>query len=280
MDTQGYWRDGYVFPTPVMTAREAGEARTELELLLDRWSDHPALMRPLTDYCRGNFNLVTRWGSRIARQPGILDAVEQILGPNFVCWMSEVIIKAPNSAKLLSMHQDFTYWGMDDGDKGLTAWLALTPATVDNGCMHFVRASHVQGQVQHNDTFSQDNLLSRGQEVAVDYDEADVEHCCLQPGEVSLHHSLTFHGSGPNRTDEPRIGVVMRYLSTDIQQVIGSRNHGVLVRGTDHADNFVLLPEPLEDFSRESMALHEKVTLEQDQHFAAGAAEKPRFVTQ
>ena len=279
MDTQRFWRDGYFFPMRVMSVNEAKAAKNELTLLLERWSGHPSLRRPLTDYCHGHFNLVTRWGSRIARHPKILDAVQTLLGPNFVYWMSEVIIKERYSDKLLSMHQDFTYWGMDDGNKGLTAWLALTHATRENGCMRFVRGSHSRGQVEHSDTFAADNLLSRGQEVAVDYDEEDVEYCCLEPGEISLHHSLTFHGSGPNRTDTPRIAAVMRYLSTDIKQVTTARNYGVLVRGTDEAGNFVLLQEPTEDFSTASMALHEQITMEQDEFLAEGATEKPRYVT-
>ena len=277
MDTGSYWRDGFLFPIQVMSATQAQALGEELLRLLDQWSGHPSLRRPLIDYCRANFNVVTKWGARIARQPAILDSIEQLIGPSFVCWMTEVIIKQSHSEKFLSIHQDFTYWDMDDSDKGLTAWLALTPAIPENGCMEFGRGSHRRGQVRHHDTFAANNLLSRGQEIAVSYDPDDVVHCCLQPGELSLHHSLTFHGSGPNRTDSPRVAAVMRYLSTDMAHLDGTRSYAMLVRGRDAGRNFQLFDEPDADFSRQSMALYEQISLQQEAHFAAGATRAPRY---
>lgn len=280
IDEQAFWRDGFYFPTRVLPLEAAGAARRELESLLARWSGDPSLPRPLNDYCRANFHIVTRWGAEIAKHAAVLDAVEQIIGPDILCWMVEVIIKEPGSGKVISMHQDFTYWGMKDQDKAVTAWLALTDATPENGCMRFVRASQLKGQVAHQDTFAADNLLSRGQEVTVDYDAKDVVACGLEAGELSLHHSLMFHGSGPNRTDDRRIGIVMRYLSPEMRPSQRGRDFALLVRGRNRTGNFACLPEPADEFTPESLALHDAITKAQTAHFAEGAALTLRYVEQ
>ena len=99
----------------------------------------------------------------------------------------------------MSWHQDGTYWGLSSPDV-ITAWIALTPSTPQSGCMKVVPGTH-RSQVPHQDTFAADNLLSRGQEIAVQVNPADAVEIVLAPGEMSLHHVLIFHGSEPNRAD-------------------------------------------------------------------------------
>ena len=65
-----------------------------------------------------------------------------------------------------------------------TGWVALSPSTVASGCMRFVPGSHRRRIVPHVDTFAADNLLSRGQEIAVDVDEEDGVAVELQPGQA------------------------------------------------------------------------------------------------
>ena len=107
------------------------------------------------------------------------------------------------------MHQDLTYWGLGATSEMVTAWLALSPATPQSGCMDFVRKSHKNPILPHKDSFAKDNLLSRGQEVQVDVAEQDKTSIEIQPGEISLHHGLTIHGSGPNVSDDRRIAAVI-----------------------------------------------------------------------
>lgn len=84
------------------------------------------LRRPLIDYFRANLHIVSRFAADIAKTPAILDAVEAILGPDLMVWMTELIIKEPSSRKILSMHQDLTYWGMGGSQHEVIAWIALT----------------------------------------------------------------------------------------------------------------------------------------------------------
>ena len=117
----------------------------------------------------------------------------------------------------MTWHQDLTYWGLDDMDE-VTAWVALSPSTTESGCMRFVPGSHKRSLVEHVDTFADDNLLTRGQEIAVDVDESAAADVELRPGQASLHHGHLFHSSGPNTTPDRRIGAAIRYITPSMQQ--------------------------------------------------------------
>src|SRR5262249_57420913 len=112
--------------------------------------------------------------------PAILDAVGDVIGPDILVWSSSFFIKEPRDGAYVSWHQDATYWGLSEPDV-VTAWIALTPSTVESGAMRMVPGTHHE-QVAHHDTFAPGNLLSRGQEIAVEVDEARAVDVVLQPG--------------------------------------------------------------------------------------------------
>ena len=170
---EAYRRDGFLFPVPVMSEDSARGFRARLESLeaQHNGASETADRRPLNDYFRQNVHYVSTLANELCRMPSILDAVESILGPDLLVWSVEFIIKEPHTKRVISWHQDLTYWGLGETDHEVTAWLALSPATRQSGCMQFVAGSHKNAIVPHNDTYDDDNLLSRGQEIAVDVDE-------------------------------------------------------------------------------------------------------------
>src|SRR6185312_3616744 len=163
-----------------------------------------------------------------------------------------------NSA-YVSWHQDSTYWGLEPPDI-VSAWVAFSDSTPENGAMRVIPASHKLDQVPHRDTFARDNLLSRGQEIMVDVDERQAVTLELAAGEMSLHHVRLIHGSDPNPSDLRRIGFAIRYIPTYVRQVAGSHDTATLVRGTDRYGNFELEPRPDADCSPEAVAYHAAVT--------------------
>jgi len=86
----------------------------------------------------------------------------------------------------------------------------------------------------------------------------------LKPGQASLHHVLLFHGSEPNRSDDRRIGLAIRYIPTHLKQAVGQRDWATLVRGNDTYGNFIQ-PEyvPKRDLEPEALAFHKAVSEEQ-----------------
>jgi ectoine hydroxylase-related dioxygenase (phytanoyl-CoA dioxygenase family) len=273
-----YWRDGFLHPIQVLNAPEVANTREALETIERDWLDN-GLPLPLNTYKRVNAQVVMPFVADIARHPAILDAVEGVLGPDILVYAAEFFIKEPETPHIVTMHQDLTYWGLGAIDGMVTAWLALSPATKASGCMDFVRASHKNPILPHKDSFDDNNLLSRGQEVAVDIDEADKTPIVLQPGQMSLHHGLTIHGSGPNTSNERRIGCVIRYIRPDMEQRVGSKDYVMAARGKDRFGHFVHTPVPKASFDAESLEVYEEIRAEQAKTLMKGASRKTEMYT-
>lgn len=252
-DVEGYQRGGYHFPVRAMSPEEARGYRAKLEAFEAEQGG------PLRGTLRNKPHLVFTWAAELIRHPRILDAVEDLLGPDLLVWSSSFFIKEAHDPSYVSWHQDSTYWGLSHPDV-VTAWLALTVSDVPNGCMRVIRGSHLRDQVPHRDTFAEHNLLSRGQEVAVEVNEADAVNLELQPGEFSLHHVRIVHGSEPNRADYRRVGYAIRYLPTYVRQTAGPRDSATLVRGTDAYGHFELESRPRADLDPEALEMHRRVT--------------------
>ena len=268
-----YWEDGYLFPLQVMPPKDALAMRAELEALEAEWLD-AGLPLPLGTYKRVNAHCVMPLAYRIGSDPRILDAVEGVLGPDIMIYAVEFFIKEPNTTQIVSMHQDLTYWGLGAIDGLVTAWLSLSPATPASGCMDFVRGSHKNAILPHEDTFDDNNLLSRGQEVRVNVAQEDKVPIEIHPGQISLHHGLTIHGSGPNTTDDRRIAAVIRYCTPEISQQVGDVDYAILARGTDRFGNFKSFPEPTANFTADALAQYDEIRVAQAKAMMSGAKKK------
>ncbi len=243
-----YRKNGFYFPVPVLSHDEVTRFRRALE------SHEAKAGEPLQGNFRHKAHLLFTWVDELVHHPKILDAIEDILGPNLLCWTTNFFIKEPQSAGFVSWHQDAFYWGLSKDDV-VTAWVALTPANLQNGCMKFLPGSQTQDHLEHVDTFHKDNLLSRGQEIAVKVETDDTVDCILNPGEMSLHHVKLVHGSEPNRSSDRRIGLAIRYISTDVRQ-LKVRDSATLVRGFDRDGNFDHEPRPKGDLDEYALAAH------------------------
>jgi chlorinating enzyme len=249
--TGQYRRDGYYAPVRVLSVEQTREYRARLEAL-ERGRG------PLSGAERIKPHLLLAWLNHLVRLPAILDAVEDVIGPDILCWNASFFTKEAGSPSYVSWHQDATYWGLSEPDV-VTAWVALSESSVESGAMRVVPGSH-RVQLAHADTFHPDNMLTRGQEIAVDVDERHAVDIVLHPGEMSLHHVLLVHGSGPNRSRDRRIGFAIRYMPTRVAQVAGPRDSATLVRGEDRFGHFELEPRPERDFDPAMVALHREIT--------------------
>jgi len=182
-----------------------------------------------------------------------------VIGPDILCWSTGFFTKNARDPSYVSWHQDSTYWGLEPPDI-ITAWVALSDSTLANGAMRVIPRSHMMDQLAHHDTFSPDNLLSRGQEIAVEVDDRQAVALELRAGEMSLHHVRLIHGSDPNPSDDRRIGFAIRYIPTYIRQVAGSHDWATLVRGEDRFHHFEEERRPDADMSPEAVAHHADVT--------------------
>ncbi len=197
-------RDGVLFPLDVLEAAEVRRYREAIEGLERRaggplsYVGHPHSFFP--------------WAFDLAREPAILDVVQDLLGPDLLISATLILCKQPRSAGFAAWHQDGRYDGPEP-EGSLSAWVALTPSRRESGCMRVIPGSQREGPRPHDETWRSDSLLKRGVELRVHPDErlaVDVE---LEPGQMSLHHNLIVHGSLPNGSDAKRLGFIIRYSS-------------------------------------------------------------------
>ncbi|KZK88596.1 1-deoxypentalenic acid 11-beta-hydroxylase [Pseudovibrio sp. Ad46] len=226
IDTGTYQKDGFLCPIKVLEKDDAIRMRAELEAI-EKLQGHPMDKAQ----CNKSY-LLYDWADELVHHPVILDAVEQLIGPDILCLMTNLFTKEAGSKSYVSMHQDAAYWGVD-ADDVVTAWVALSPATAQSGVMKVEPGSHKTIRTQVN-TYAKDNLLTRGQEIPEEELEPENQiYMELKPGEMSLHHFKLVHGSDANTTNDRRIGFATRYVAAK-SNVSADNQSALLVRGQNH----------------------------------------------
>ena len=253
-----YKESGYHYPLRAFSEEEAEVLKQKF--LAYRESSLKKINKNMIPREQALFMMDTHWFLRwvyeIAANQNILDAVESVLGPNILVWGTQFFPKFPGDKAYVSWHQDAAYWGLSPANV-TTAWVALAESKSANGCLRVIPKSH-KTELPQRDTYAESNMLSRGQEIAVDVDESQAVDFVLKPGEFSLHHVGVVHGSGPNVSDIARIGVAIRYISPDVVQKQNIRDMTILVRGKDDYHHFDLAEPPEKDMEYGESKLYEE----------------------
>jgi len=222
-----YQGDGFVAPVDVMSTADAADFRRKLEMAEQQWPS------ALVGTNRNNPHLCFSFLDELSHHPIIVDAVEDLIGPDLLICGTVLFIKEAHDDAFVSFHQDVTYMGLEPHD-GVSAWLALTPSNATNGCMRMVPGSHRGALRAHRDTDAAENILTRGQTIdsVAESTAVDIE---LKPGQMSLHSLKTIHDSRPNTSDDRRIGfTIQSFIPPHVRQSRG-RMHVQLARGVDHS---------------------------------------------
>ena len=247
-----YEHDGFFSPVQVLSVSEVDHYR-------ERFEDYEKTNNGWYELSKGQkLYLLQTWVAELASHPKVLDAIEDVLGSNILVWGSSLFIKDTGQGEYVSWHQDSTYWGLSSPDV-VTAWIALSPATKQSGCMKMIPGSHKLDQLEHYDTFGKKNLLTRGQEVAVEVNEDDSVLTELQPGEMSLHHVKIVHASDLNQSNYRRIGVAIRFIAPHVKQLNAEKDSAWLVRGHDTFGNFIHEIPPKEDMDASALIEHDRI---------------------
>ena len=222
-----YERDGFVCPVPVLSAAEAQAARAELEA----WE--AARGAPIDFPEKSKSYLLFNWADQLAHHPRILDAVEDLIGPDILVYHSTLFLKEAHSAAFVRWHQDSTYFYLAP-HLHVTAWVALSVASEAAGCMRALPGSHRWGSFAHDDKPEPMNMIRRGQGISERFDAETGCALPLRAGEMSLHHTDLVHASGANDTDDRRIGLAISYIPAHVRPTAAVQPHALCVRGQDH----------------------------------------------
>ncbi len=230
-----YQRDGVVFPVPLLSPAEVSQCRGALQSLADA---HFGGSLKRID----NLHFFFDWASRLATHEALADAVETILGQDILVYSTLIFTKPPNDSSYVSWHQDSAYSNLHLSPS-VSAWIALALSNEHSGCMRVIPGSHRLGRLEHGNVSDDANLLQRGEHVIAEVDDDRALDVVLQPGEVSLHQSNLIHGSNPNRSNEPRVGFIVRYVTSNFA---GRSGLPVMrVRGDGESDHLELVERPV-----------------------------------
>jgi non-haem Fe2+, alpha-ketoglutarate-dependent halogenase len=205
---QQFHQNGILFPVSVLATEEVSFYRTALSGLQRRLNSSIERLPSLHEYFP--------WAYDLSVHPKVLQAVQEVLGPEIVHWGTLVLCKPSHSPVYASWHQDGEYAAFLNGAPSVSAWIALTDSTAESGCMRVLPGSHTH-RVEHRLRLSSQNLLKMGQTAAVDVDEAQVVNVELKAGQMSLHHVDIIHGSKPNSSDHDRTGFIIRFTTPEIR---------------------------------------------------------------
>lgn len=253
---QQYNRDGFLSPLPGLSSEEA-------QRYLGYIADIEAFTgAPITQKDQGMWRsepyIYLTAFDQLIRDPRILDVIEDLLGPDILVWTGTFFPKEPKSPTFAAWHQDAAYFGLTPY-KHVTAWIALSPAPREAGCMEVVRPNGAPRQLRHAAARLKDSINGAGQHIDEPFDDSDPICMELKQGEFSLHHTLTPHRSLPNSTSYRRVGFGISYIPASTKLEGPYRLPTVLVRGTDRWGHFDEIRRPQSDFSPDALAEHKRV---------------------
>ena len=266
---KNYNDHGYVAPIDILTSNEAYKIRQEIEKIENRWPNE------LDGLGRNYAHMISPVFDKVCHNSKILDAVESIIGKDILVGGTTLFIKDPDNKGFVSWQQDAKYIGFEPHN-WVTAWLAITDANEENGCMRMWSGTHKKKIREHKDTLNKSNLLTRGQTVQ-NVPLEDTIPNELKAGQLSLHHPMIVHGSTPNRSNNRRIGfVIQSYIGTNVDQVLG-KIFVQKARGQDKFKYHEYTKRPVELMSKKDVALRIKANEELSKIFYSGAKEKGKY---
>lgn len=233
---------GYISRLPVFGAAEVLAHRSYFDRLLTRQMEDGGdanSLRRMQRFSQPIWDIIVN--------PKILDYVEDLLGPNIVAWGQQYFVKLPGDGKVVSWHQDASYWPFTPA-RTVTLWLAVDDADLENGCMQVIPGTHTLGHIEFDMSGVQENsvLPQRIHEVEKYGDAVPIE---LKAGQVSLHADMLIHGSENNRSERRRAGLTIRYASTEVVSLDANWiQNSIVCRGTDPTGHWANVARPEVDY--------------------------------
>lgn len=201
---------GFFTPEEIAPVREAYD-----QLVKDAEEAHDGALRGQMIQCSGIASTWKDWKEKPYLR-AIVDAGRQLMGDDIDFWYDQIIMKPSGNSGSTPWHQDAGYWHDPKADpdsprakaakRAVTCWLALSEVGENHGCMQFIPGSHKGGLVDH-ESAAHKSKINGALELA-NIDDSKAVKVTMEPGDLSFHHSWTFHYTTGNEADTPRCGLV------------------------------------------------------------------------
>jgi hypothetical protein len=262
----GFERDGFVSPVRAMSDSRAGWYRERLEAFEVAYPDDRLKLDQKA-------HMICPWVDEMIREQAILDAVEDLIGRDILCWGTSLRAKQPDGKTFAGWHQDTAY--ADVRPIVVIVALALSRAGSENGCIRAIPGSHRGKLMPHKEAFRTDSLLSREQYIDAPIDEAAAVDLALNPGEIALFDNAIIHSSKPNFGRDRRIIFLLEMVPTTAYQE-SPRESATLVRGEDAFGHFDVDPRPQKEMGQDELAAWHRAVEIQASVLFRGAQRPPR----
>lgn len=258
-----YRQNGFLFPLSVLTPDEAAAGLNNIVRLEARIGT--PLARAHKKYRSGTYTFLP-WVEALCRHPRVLDAVEDVIGPDILVFWGTFFVKEAGSPAFTAWHQDATYFGLEPHEH-VTAWIALSDASKEAGCMEVLPPNGTPRQHHHAHSRLEHSINAAGQVIVEPLDETGITAMELKAGEMSLHHTLCPHRSAPNAASHLRVGYGISYIPAHVRTTGSRRLPALLVRGRNKG-NFDLMPSPCAEFDPAAVAVGERFFTRFMEHYA------------
>lgn len=245
-----FHEQGFLGP---FTALPVEEMRPHTQAICERVLSTPA---PHSGYATENRHLDSSTVWSLCSQAAIVDRLVSLYGPDLIVWDSNIFDKGPaadGKPEEYPWHQDMWHWKLEP-QMSLSVWLALTPATPENGCVEIIPGSHVSEIPirQNNDSSLGSRFAGHSADPAY-FDESSKVAMPLQPGQFFIFNEAVLHHSHPNCTEDRRIGLAFRVT---MSRVKSDRDYPcLLLSGRDMYGHNTLAEPPLTDPCRSAQSL-------------------------
>ena len=247
-EVEHYNREGFAGPFDVYDEDEIAAIRAYLDRLMDGAGEAGAY--GINCY---QARLAGLWD--IATEPRILNLVEDIVGPDVICWATAILSKKAGDPKRVPWHQDASFWALSPA-RTVTVWLAIDDADAENAAMRFIPRTHDRGALPTTDAGA-GAVFHKGTSGADALGRPHVN--ALRAGQCSLHADMLVHGSEPNTSGRRRCGLTLRYCPPEVRITDPAWAQGVeaiVARGTDPGGFWRHHPRPVTDDIREVPSPH------------------------
>lgn len=222
-----YNEQGYLQPFDIYNELESERNRTYFEYILAELRVHDANK---SSYAINGYHTRCEGIYDIAMDRRIVDIVQDIVGPNVICWGTHYFAKMPHDPKSVPWHQDASYWPLSPA-RTVTVWLAIDDADEGNSAMQFIPGTHDKGPLKWKRT---------EQDAVLDQEIVDIEQWgkpftnSLKAGQISIHADMLAHGSQPNPSSRRRCGLTLRYCPPIVRSINPAwSSNAILCRGED-----------------------------------------------